>query len=107
VTGQTFYHFTLDNLRHFAALKAMGASGRMLVGMIAMQALVVGAIGYGFGVGGAALMGGFLEAGGLAFNLPWELLVFTGVAVLGVSVLASILSVRRVLVVDPASVFKA
>jgi putative ABC transport system permease protein len=107
VTGQTFYHFTLDNLRHFAALKAMGASGRTLVGMIAMQALVVGAIGYGFGVGGAALMGGFLEAGGLAFNLPWELLVFTGVAVLGVSVCVSILSVRRVLVVDPASVFKA
>lgn len=107
VTGQTFYHFTLDNLKHFAALKAMGASGGMLVGMIAMQALLVGAIGYGIGVGGAALMGGFLDAAGLAFKLGWELLVFTGIAVLGVSVCASILSVRRVLVVDAASVFKA
>jgi putative ABC transport system permease protein len=107
VTGQTFYHFTLDNLKHFAALKAMGASGRMLVGMIAMQAILVAAIGYGLGVGGAAVMGGLLEAGGLAFNLPWQLLVFSAAAVLGVSVIASVLSVRRVLVLDPSSVFKA
>ncbi|MBU6414276.1 MAG: ABC transporter permease [Planctomycetes bacterium] len=107
VTGQTFYHFTLDNLRHFAALKAMGASSSVLVGMIVAQALLVGLIGYGLGVGGAAAMGGVLDAGGLAFHLPWSLLVFTGVAVLGVSVCASLLSIRRVLVVDPASVFKS
>jgi putative ABC transport system permease protein len=28
IAGQTFYNFTLDNLKYFAALKAMGASAR-------------------------------------------------------------------------------
>src|SRR5262249_44704416 len=55
IAGQTFYLFTLENLKQFGALKAMGASDRGLVGMILLQALVVGAIGYGLGMGGTAL----------------------------------------------------
>ena len=43
IAGQTFYNFTLDNLRHFGALKAMGAGNGMLLRMILLQALVVGA----------------------------------------------------------------
>lgn len=34
VTGQIFYNFTLDNLRYFGVFKAMGASNRLLLGMI-------------------------------------------------------------------------
>ena len=51
IAGQTFYNFTLDNLRHFGALKAMGAGNGMLLRMILLQALLVGVIGYGLGVG--------------------------------------------------------
>ena len=53
IAGQTFYNFTLDNLRHFGALKAMGASDGMLLKMILLQAAMVGMIGYGLGVGAA------------------------------------------------------
>jgi len=31
VTGQIFYNFTLDNLRHFGVFKAMGATNGMLL----------------------------------------------------------------------------
>ena len=31
IAGQTFYNFTLDNLKYFGTLKAMGADGRMLL----------------------------------------------------------------------------
>src|SRR5262249_23626036 len=51
IAGQTFYLFTVENLKQFGALKAMGLSNRRLVGMILLQALVVGAIGYGVGIG--------------------------------------------------------
>ena len=44
--GQTFYQFTLENLRHFGALKAMGAGNWALLKMILLQALLVGSIGY-------------------------------------------------------------
>jgi putative ABC transport system ATP-binding protein len=57
IAGQTFDNFTLDNLRYFGALKAMGASNSTLLGMILLQALVVGIIGYGLGVGAASLFG--------------------------------------------------
>ena len=43
IAGQTFYNFTLDNLRYFGTLKAMGATNRMLLRMILLQALLVGA----------------------------------------------------------------
>ena len=54
IAGQTFYNFTLDNLRHFGALKAMGAGNGLLLRMILLQAVLVGVIGYGLGVGAAS-----------------------------------------------------
>ncbi|HEX4647140.1 MAG TPA: ABC transporter permease, partial [Verrucomicrobiae bacterium] len=51
VSGQTFYSFVLENLRHLGALKAMGASNGLLARMLLVQAFTVGFIGYGLGVG--------------------------------------------------------
>ena len=42
IAGQTFYLFTIENLKQFGALKAMGVSNLRIVGMILLQALVVG-----------------------------------------------------------------
>jgi putative ABC transport system permease protein len=107
ISGQTFYLFTVENLKQFGALKAMGASNWRIVGMVLLQALQVGFIGYCLGVGGAALFG-FLVQGNakLAFYMPWPVLVITGVAVLMITLLASLLCVRKVITVEPAIVFK-
>src|SRR5216110_4028570 len=51
VAGQTFYLFTIENLRQFGALKAIGVENRTLVGMILLQALTAGAIGFSLGTG--------------------------------------------------------
>src|SRR5262249_8386503 len=51
VTGQTLYLFILENLKQFGALKAMGVANRGILRMIVLQALLVGSIGYGVGVG--------------------------------------------------------
>jgi putative ABC transport system permease protein len=57
IAGQTFYLFTLDNLRQFGALKAMGVANGRIVGMVLLQGLVVGVLGYMIGLGmGAAFM---------------------------------------------------
>jgi putative ABC transport system permease protein len=57
IAGQTFYNFTLENLKQFGALKAMGATNWRIVKMILLQALVVGLLGYGIGVGLAEIFG--------------------------------------------------
>ncbi|MBI4581396.1 MAG: FtsX-like permease family protein [Planctomycetes bacterium] len=106
IAGQTFYSFTLDNLRHFGALKAMGASNGRLLGMIILQAVVVGVIGYGIGVGAAATVGRVFSRTELAFLLLWQALAITGGAVVLICILASVLSIRKVMKLEPAIVFK-
>jgi putative ABC transport system permease protein len=106
IAGQTFYNFTLDNLRHFGALKAMGAPSSMLLRMILLQAVVVGLIGFGLGVGLAALFGWLLGGSELAFKLPWQILGITGTAVTLICVLSSLISMQKVIKLEPAIVFK-
>jgi putative ABC transport system permease protein len=108
IAGQTFYLFTVENIRQFGALKAMGTSNWTILLMVLSQALQVGVVGYGVGVGLAALFG-FAATRGvsrLSFFMPWEVMAMTGVAVFVIVLLASLLSIRKVLVVDPAIVFR-
>ena len=42
ISSQTFYSFILENLRNLGALKAMGASDRVLARMVMLQTLTVG-----------------------------------------------------------------
>lgn len=106
IAGQTFYNFTLDNLRHFGTLKAMGAGNFMLLRMILMQSLIVGIIGYGLGVGLASLFGLLAGNSELAFLLPWQLLAVAAGAVLLICMASALLSIRKVISLEPAIVFK-
>jgi putative ABC transport system permease protein len=106
IAGQTFYNFTLDNLRHFGALKAMGAGNGMLLRMIVLQAVLVGAIGYGLGVGLASAFGMLAKDSELAFRLPWQLLLISAGAVALICVFSALISIRKVIALEPAIVFK-
>jgi putative ABC transport system permease protein len=106
VSGQTLYTFMLDNIRHFAAIKAMGAGNLKIIQMVALQAAWAGGIGYGLGVGGAALTGFVFSKIGVAFEMPWQIPVLGAVAILFCCVGAAGFSIIRVLRVDPAIVFK-
>jgi putative ABC transport system permease protein len=107
IAGQTFYNFTLDNLRYFGTLKAMGAGNAQLLGMIVLQALSVGAFGYGLGVGAACLFGVASQHSELAFRLPWQVLVLTAGAVLLICVGSALLSIWKVIRLEPAIVFRS
>ena len=108
IAGQTFYLFTVENLKQFGTLKAMGMNDRRIVAMILIQALVVGGIGYGLGVGLATLYGIVAQSRMplLAFYLPWQVVALSGGAVLLIALVSSLLSIRRVLVLEPAAVFQ-
>jgi putative ABC transport system permease protein len=107
IAGQTFYLFIVENLRQFGALKAMGTSNGTILLMVLAQALHVGLVGLGVGIGLAALFGWATRSlSKLSFYMPWQVLVITGVAVFLIVLLASLLSIRRVFVVDPAIVFR-
>ena len=107
VAGQTFYTFVLDNLRHFAALKAMGAAGATVLRMLCLQVLLVGSVGYGLGLGAACATGLLFTAAGLAFEMPWAIPVFGGLAVLFCCLAAGGLGMIRVMRLEPSVVFKS
>jgi putative ABC transport system permease protein len=103
VSGQAFYLFTIENLPQFGMLKAMGTSDRLLVAMLLLQTAVVSGTGFGLGVGLAAAYGEATRGHSkLVFYMPWQVLVLTGVAILLVSLLTSMLSIRQVLRLEPA-----
>ncbi len=107
ICGQTFYSFVLENLRHFGALKAMGASTSRLAMMLLLQALTVGVIGYGMGVGLAAAFGFMvLESGMPPFVLQPATLWKTAGAVLLICVLAALLGIRKIARLEAAIVFR-
>ena len=106
IAGQTFYNFTLENIRYFGTLKAMGATNGILLRMILLQALLVGSLGYGLGVGGASLFGYLLGGTELSFRLTLELLVFSGTAIGLIIILSALISIRKVVTLEPAIVFK-
>jgi putative ABC transport system permease protein len=108
VAGQTFYLFTVENLKQFGALKAIGVTNSGLIGMILLQAGTAAGLGFALGTGMAAT---FFE---LTLHLlatrhivlMWQCVALTGACILFVAVVASILSIRRVLVLEPAAVFR-
>lgn len=109
VAGQTFYLFTVENLKQFGAIKAIGVTNARLIGMILLQAFTVGILGFSFGTGMAAEFFDFFSHNNLPTRgliLIWQNVALTGGAILLVIILASILSLRRVLVLEPAVVFR-
>ena len=105
--GQTFYTFVLDNLRHFGRSRRWARATGRCCGWCCLQVLLVGAIGYGIGLGGASL--------DRACSSPRRAGVRDAVADPGVGGLAVIvccliaggLSMVRVLRLEPAIVFKS
>jgi putative ABC transport system permease protein len=107
IAGQTFYLFTIENLRQFGALKAMGASSFTLARMILLQAFTVGLTGYGVGIGLATVFG-FLTArgGNLPFAETWQLLLLVLVALLAICLVSASVSIIKLARLEPAIVFR-
>ena len=107
ISGQTFYSFVLENLRHLGALKAMGASNGLLARMLMLQALTVGMIGYGLGVGLTTLFGlAVVKTGQPPFEMPYQLPLFTFVVIVFICMFAAMLGIRKIYKLEPAVVFR-
>jgi putative ABC transport system permease protein len=106
ITGQLLYMFTHDNLRQYAALKAMGLPDRTLVLMVVVQALTVGSIGYGLGIGGSSLVG-YLANDRIPFRLFWATPIAVGLVMAAICVVSAAVSAMKIMRLEPGIVFKA
>lgn len=106
IAGQMFYNFTHDNIKQFGALKAMGTTNATLVKMILLQASLVGITGWGLGVGLTSFFGYKMTGSVLAFKMVWQIPVFAAAGVTIIIIIASLISLIKVIRLEPAIVFK-
>lgn len=106
IVAQTLYATTMDRLSEYATLRAIGGSNAYLYRIILKQAAISAALGYAIGMGlSLALVAGARDASA-APVLPAPLILGLGVVTLVMCLAAALISIRKVMGIDPVSVFK-
>ncbi len=105
----TVYTMTVERVRDYGVLKAVGASSRQLFSVVLRQSLLIALAGYVTGSVLALLAGNLIESEipEFATLYRWQDLTIVFAAALVMSVLAAAVPIRRVARVDPATVFRA
>ena len=106
IVAQTIYSATVDHIREYGTLKAMGASNFYLYKVIITQAFLSGIIGYAVGMSIALFVSYISLKGTTGIILPWELVGGLFILTILMCVGASVVSINKVTRIDPAMVFK-
>lgn len=106
ITAQTLYATTIDRLSEYATLRAMGAPNSYLYAIILLQAVIASAIGCTVGLGLAGAIVWSAREASAALLMPPELPVGVIIVTFAMCAGAAMISIRKVMVLDPASVFK-
>jgi putative ABC transport system permease protein len=106
VVAQTIYATTVDHLKEFGTLKAMGAPNSYVYKVIITQATISAVMGYGLGMIVSAFVVKASQQGGAAILMPWPMAVGMFFLTLTMCVGAALVSINKVTRLDPAMVFK-
>jgi putative ABC transport system permease protein len=105
VVAQTIYAATIDHIREFGTLKAMGASNGYIYRIILEQAAISAVLGYVIGIA-IAFMAIRAEAASAPILLPNAVAAGMFVLTLFMCCVAALVSINKVTRIDPAMVFK-
>lgn len=106
VVAQTIYATTMDHIREFGTLKAMGAPNSYIYRVIITQAGIAAVVGYTLAMVISSFIVHASQSGGAAILLPWKMAVGIFFLTLLMCVSAAIVSINKVTSLDPAMVFK-
>lgn len=106
VVAQTLYATTIDHIREFGTLRAIGAGRRYINAVVIKQALISAAAGYTIGL--AIFLFCRYVAGNAApaISMPWPLALLVAALTVLMCVGAALVCIRKVMKLDPAMVFK-
>lgn len=106
VVAQTLYTSTMEHLKEFGTVKAIGGSNGDIYRILAEQAVIAAVA--GFAVGGLMAAGAapFMAKVDLSLVVPPELSAVVLAGTVAMCLLASMVSFRKVAAIDPALVFR-
>ncbi len=108
ITSLTVYTATVEKTREFGVMKAIGFNNTDLFKLVLIQSLLIGLLGFVFGVVLTLILSRFVDqivAQFIVLVRPIDIL-FVLLATLGMSAAAAIVPARRVGSLDPAVVFR-
>ncbi len=106
VVAQTIYATTMDHIREYGTLKAMGAPNSYVYKVIMQQAAISAVIGYVLGMIVSVFVVHGSEKGGAAILMPPSMAAGMFFLTLLMCIGAALVSINKVTRIDPAMVFK-
>jgi len=106
VVAQTLYTSTMEHIKEFGTVKAIGGGNADIYRILGKQATIAAIVGFALGAAGSYAMRPAIAKIDLKLIIPPSLsiLVFAGAIVLCLA--AAIISFRKVAAIDPALVFR-
>lgn len=106
VVAQTLYTSTMEHLKEFGTVKAIGGSNRDIYGILARQAIISAVVGFVLGVIPSFVARAMVRRADLELIIPPLLVGLVFVGTLGMCLAAAMISFRKVASIDPALVFR-
>ena len=106
VVAQTIYAATVDHIREFGTLKAMGATNGYLYKVILQQAMLSAVIGYAIAITVSHFVVEGSRSGDALILMPPQMVAGVFALAICMCAAASILSIRKATSIDPAMVFR-
>ena len=106
VVAQTIYAATMDHIREYGTLKAMGATNGYLYRVLIEQAVWSAVLGYAFAMFAAHFIVQASEKGGALILMPPAMKIAMLVLAVFMCIAAALVSINKVTRLDPAMVFR-
>jgi putative ABC transport system permease protein len=106
VVAQTIYAATMDHIREYGTLKAMGATNGYLYRVLIEQAAWSAVLGYAFAMFAAHFIVEASEKGGALILMPPAMKIAMLVLAVFMCIAAALVSINKVTRLDPAMVFR-
>ncbi len=106
VVAQTLYTSTMEHIKEFGTVKAIGGGNGQIYGMLAKQATIAAVAGFAFGALQAFAIRPLMYKIDLKLIIPNSLFIFVFIGSILLCLTASMVSFRKVASIDPALVFR-
>lgn len=106
VVAQTLYTSTMEHIREFGTVKAIGGSNRDIYAILGKQATIAAVAGFALGAVQAFAMRPLIAKIDLKLVIPTQLSVAVFIGAIVLCLASAMISFRKVAAIDPALVFR-